>query len=198
MTPQTLTATVILILLVTNFGLNTKYKATKEKAELLYFGDLDGTGKPHIVEAKFDGDRCLPRRGFSCSRNAMPFLDSKLETFHNFASSTLTDLYTQQRLDQCQQFQVNTLESCLLVNNGESGFQLRPLPPLAQVAPCLSGIFVDVDRDGRQDIVMAQNFFGPQRETGRMSGGLSLLLKGDGKGDFTPIWPRAKRHRLAA
>ena len=177
-------------LLVTNFGNNTKYKATKEKPELLYFGDLDGTGKPHLVEAKFEDDRCLPRRGFSCSRNAMPFLTPKLKTFHNFANATLSDLYTQDRLDECQQFQVNTLQHGLFVNNGQAGFEFRPLPALAQVAPSMSSAFVDVDQDGLLDIVMAQNFYSPQRETGRMAGGLSLLLKGHGDGDFTPIWPR--------
>ncbi len=177
-------------LVVTNFGQNTKYKATTEKPELLFYGDLDGTGKPHIVEAKFDGDRCLPRRGFSCSQNAMPFLKPKLQTFHNFASSTLGELYTQPRLDQCRKFQANTLTSGLLINHGTDGFEYRALPALAQIAPSMSVVLADVDEDNRLDIVMAQNFYAPQRETGRMDGGLSLLLKGDGTGQFEPVWPR--------
>ena len=174
---------------VTNFGWNTKYKATKEKPESLYFGDLDGTGKPHIVEAKLDGDIRLPRRGFSCSKNAMPFLQSKMQTFHNFASSTLDELYTPQRLDQCRRFEVNTLASGLLVNNGVEGFTFRALPWLAQIAPSMDAVLVDVNQDAHLDIVMAQNFYSPQRETGRMDSGLCLLLVGDGKGDFAPVWP---------
>ena len=184
-------------LLVTNFGLNTKYKATKENAELLYYGDLDGSGKSHIVEAKFVGDRCLPRRGFSCSRNAMPFLYAKLRTFHNFATSSLTDLYSQNRLDRCEQFQVNTLKSCLLINQGDR-FELKALPQLAQVAPSMSGIFFDVDQDGQTDIVLAQNFYSPQPETGRMNGGLSLVLKNSKNGQFTPLWPFESGVNLAA
>ncbi|MDP7106809.1 MAG: hypothetical protein QGH41_07005, partial [Roseibacillus sp.] len=55
--------------LVTNNGLNSKYKASPEFPELIYYGDLDGSGKAHIVEAKYDAEgRLLPRRGFSCSR----------------------------------------------------------------------------------------------------------------------------------
>ena len=184
--------------LVTNFGHNTKYKATKENPELLYYGDLDGTGKPHIVEAKFDGARCLPRRGFSCSRNAMPSLSPKLKTFHNFASSTLTDIYAPGMLEQCQQFQVNTLATSLLINNGDDGFELRTLHELAQVAPSMCGIFVDTDLNGRQEIVIAQNFYAPQRETGRLNGGLSLLLDGDSHGGFTPVWARESGISIAA
>jgi hypothetical protein len=57
---------------------------TEKLPELLYYGDFDGTGKPRILEAKFEGSVCLPHRGYSCSSNAMPGLRSKLPTFHSF------------------------------------------------------------------------------------------------------------------
>ena len=37
---------------------------------------------------------------------------------------------------------------------------------------------------------MVQNFYGPEPETGNMAGGLSQLLKGDGKGNFEPVSPQ--------
>ena len=37
---------------------------------------------------------------------------------------------------------------------------------------------------------MAQNFHGPQVETGRMAGGLSVWLRGMGKGQFVATGPR--------
>ena len=37
------------------------------------------------------------------------------------------------------------------------------------------------------DLFIAQNFFSPQRETGRMDGGLGALMLGDGAGGFTPV-----------
>ena len=46
------------------------------------------------------------------------------------------------------------------------------------------------DNDGNLDIILAQNFFGSQPETGYMDGGLSLLLKGDGKRSFSAVWPK--------
>ena len=48
---------------------------------------------------------------------------------------------------------------------------------------------VDVDTDGLLDVVLAQNDFSPQRETGRMAGGVSMLLRGDGRGSFLAVWP---------
>jgi len=50
-----------------NLGLNTKYHPSKKKPALIYYGDMDGSGIPRIVEAKSskDKDRPLPVRGRS-------------------------------------------------------------------------------------------------------------------------------------
>ena len=44
-------------------------------------------------------------------------------------------------------------------------------------------------RDRNLDLYVVQNFFGPQRETGYMDGGVSLLLLGDGTGQFESVAP---------
>ncbi len=174
---------------VTNFGLNTKYKATPEKPEYLYYGDLDGTGQRHLVEAKLmDGD-LYPRRGFSCSQNAMPFIKDKLQTYHNFASAKLDGIYPSDKLQSAERFEADTLASGLLVNDGTGALTFRALPRLAQISPSFGVTLTDFDLDGHLDCVLAQNFFTPQRETTRMDGGLGLFLKGDGTGGFTPVWP---------
>jgi hypothetical protein len=56
------------------------------------------------------------------------------------------------------------------------------------VAPCLGLAFLEVNGDGVPDLYVSQNFFGPQRETGRMSGGLGALLLGQGDGTFQEVW----------
>lgn len=56
-------------IVVGNTGLNTKYKQpSNKKPAMIYYGDMDGSGKPRIVEAKkgkdvHDRDRPLPVRG---------------------------------------------------------------------------------------------------------------------------------------
>ena len=86
-------------------------------------------------------------------------------------------------------FVCNTLQSGLLINDGQGQFTFRPLPRIAQIAPGFGVALADVNADGNVDLCLAQNFFTPQLETGRMSGGVSLLLLGDGTGDFEPVWP---------
>jgi hypothetical protein len=174
---------------VTNFGFNTKYRATPEKPELLFYGDLDGSGKSNIVEAKFIDGEIFPRRGFSCSQNAMPFIKTKLRTFHNFASATLAGIYGEDRVEKATRFTAETLANGVLLNDGRGRFTFEELPRLAQIAPAFGVVLSDFDGDGHCDCVLAQNFFTPQRETERMDGGLGLFLKGDGAGHFTAVWP---------
>ena len=80
---------------VGNLGRNTKYHPSSAKPQYIYYGDFDESGASHIVEAKPGSDGLLPVRGRSCSSNAMPFLQEKFGTYHDFAMSSLTDIYSE-------------------------------------------------------------------------------------------------------
>ncbi|MFT6862842.1 MAG: hypothetical protein ACJAVK_001402 [Akkermansiaceae bacterium] len=183
---------------VGNVGLNSKYDATTEHPVLLYYGDMDGAGRPRIVEAEFEGETLYPVRGRSCSSNAMPGLKTKFPTFKSFAMAPLGDIYEEDKLGDAKKLSANTLESGILVNLSKKGgspkFEFRPLPRLAQISPIFGLAFTSIDGDAYPELYVLQNFFGPQRETGRMDGGVSLLLKNNG-GDFSAIWPD-KSHLL--
>ncbi|MAT31996.1 MAG: hypothetical protein CMP29_09425 [Roseibacillus sp.] len=177
--------------LATNFGLNTKYKASSKTPEVLFYGDFENSGRKRIVEAGFEGGVCYPHRGFSCSRNAMPFVGSKLKTFHNFASAALPEIYPRNSLGKSLRMEANTLESGIFRNDGKGNFTFEALPRLAQASPSFGSSFLDATGDGHPDIFLAQNFFGPQIETRPMVGGLGLILEGDGTGNFKAVSPTA-------
>ncbi len=174
---------------VTNFGLNTKYRATVANPCRLYYGDFDKSGRKHLVEASYEHDVLYPVRGKSCSSRAMPLLGEKFTTFDKFASATLPEIYTTTCLADAQQFEINSLESGVLTNDGKGRFTFEPLPYIAQASPGFGVVATEVDGDGLADIYLVQNFFGSQPETGRMDGGLSLLLIGQGNGKFQPVFP---------
>ena len=177
---------------VGNWGLNSKYKATAESPTVLFYGDFEGNRVKRIVEAKYEDDVCLPRRGLSCSSSAMPMVREKLPTFHEFATSDLFDIYTDEKIGDSTRYEANHLESGVLINetqDGEVAFRFVPLPRLAQASAIFGCQLVDVDADGFLDLYAVQNFYGPQRESGYMDGGVSLLLTGTGDGGFTPVGP---------
>ena len=176
----------------TNFGNNTKYHPTKEHPQLIFFADFDGSGKTSIVEAKTTESALLPVRGRSCSSNAMPVLAERFESYHSFASAALEEIYSPSRLDNAVQLKATTLKSCLLLNDGKGNFEIRPLPGLAQAAPGFGVQFL-ATAGARSSLFIAQNFYTAQRETGRMNGGVSVLLTSppatNSAVDYQSIWP---------
>ena len=177
---------------VTNFGLNTKYQPRPNRPVRLYYGDFDASGNSHIIETKTAADGALlPVRDKSASQQAMPSLSSKFPTFGSFASATVEAIYSPEMLGQARRFEMQTIESGVLWNESEPGgnvrFTFEPLPRLAQIAPGFGAQIVDTNLDGLLDIYLVDNFWSPERETGRMDGGVSLLLLGRGTGKFEPV-----------
>ena len=190
-------------LMAGNYGLNTKYHPSPGHPVSIYYGDFDDSGHAQVIEAKsLDDGTLLPVRGKSCSQAAMPMLRTKFPRFHDFASSDLIKIYTDQKLGSALKFEATSLESAVFWNEttGLGSFALthQPLPPAAQIAPVFGITFVDVDGDGDSDPVLAQNSYSPQRETGNMDGGVSLLLRNEGKRVFTVRWPQQSGIAVAA
>jgi hypothetical protein len=176
-------------LVVCNLGLNTKYKAKRNKPALLYYGDFDGSGSMRLLEAKYESDTLYPVRGKSCSTAAMPFLANRFGTFRDFAKSSLDQIYTPECVSEARRWEANIFESGVLINDGSGKFQFHALPRITQAAPGYGVVLTEVDGDGNADAYIVQNFFSPEPETGRMDGGLSLLLLGRGDGTFDPVEP---------
>ncbi len=175
--------------IASNLGQNTKYHASDKKPSRIYFGRFGENEAPSIIETKTTADCELPVRGKSCSQHAMPHLSEKFPTYHEFALAELTDIYTPNEIDSAEKFEANEFSSCILWNDGAGHFSFEPLPWMAQVAPAFGVVSLDVNADGWRDVFLAQNFFTPQRETGRMAGGLGTLLLGSESGEFETQWP---------
>ena len=173
---------------VGNFGRNTKYHASKEHPTLLYYGDFDQSGTAQIVEAEFEDETLYPVRGRSCSTNAMPHLAAKFGSYHEWGLAPLKSIYEPERLTQSLKMEAVTLDTGVLINDA-GRFAFAALPRVAQIAPVFGIVAQEIDGDGIPDLLLAQNFYGPQVETGQMDGGVSLFLRGNGDGSFTPVWP---------
>ena len=63
---------------------------------------------------------------------------------------------------------------------------MKALPMEAQFSRVYGIVVKDYDGDGKADILLGGNFYQSKPETGIYDASYGLLLKGDGKGNFTP------------
>lgn len=173
-----------------NVGLNTPYRASPAQPALLLYGDFDGSGRAQIMEAVEDGGRLMPRRGRNQLSAALPGPLKKIPTFEAYASASLHDLFSQERVEAAARFSATEFRSGVLLSQPDGTFRFSPLPRIAQIAPIFGVVAGDFDGDGKTDLYAVQNSFAPIPEIGRFDGGLSQLMRGDGGGNFQPVPPR--------
>ncbi len=176
-------------IVVGNLGLNYKYKTTPEEPFEVYYSDFDESGTKDIVLSYYNFGEQFPLRGRSCSSEQVPMLRQKFKTYDLFASSSLTEVYGENRLEQSLHYQAKTFASVYLENQGNGKFTMTALPNEAQLSSVNDIILDDLDGDGFKDILLAGNLYTSEIETTRNDAGIGLFLKGNGKGNFLPIPP---------
>ena len=104
-----------------------------------------------------------------------------------FGQATMSQILTEEERNQALKLSANYLSSSYIENKGNGQFEVKPLPVMAQTAPLFGMLAQDVDGDGNLDAVLVGNEYGSDMVGGRMDAFDGLVLKGDGKGNFTPL-----------
>jgi hypothetical protein len=104
-----------------------------------------------------------------------------------FGQATMSQILTEEERNQALKLSANYLSSSYIENKGNGQFEVKPLPIMAQTAPIFGMLAQDVDGDGNLDAVLVGNEYGSDMVGGRMDAFDGLVLKGDGKGNFTPL-----------
>ncbi len=158
----------------------------------LIYGDMNRDGIVDLVEARMESGTWRPLRG----RDALAVpggLSALLRvTYERFASTPLTDVIG--GLDPERRLGINELRHTVWLNR-PSGFESAPLPAAAQRAPAFGVAGADLDGDGHEDLVLAQNFYAGRPGAPPPAGGRGLWLRGDGEGGFEPV--RGSRSGIA-
>lgn len=153
----------------------------------MYVKDFDGNGSVEQILTAYNGGVSYPLALRDELVKALPFLAPRFPTYKSYAAKRVTDIFTPKELEGAEHKVVHTFASSLMHNNGNGSFTLVPLPDEAQLAPIYGMLAADVDGDGKTDLLVAGNFDGFKPEIGRMSSSAGLMLRGDGKGAFTPV-----------
>ena len=174
---------------VGNLGLNTQYRASPEHPALLYCGDFKGDGSTQLVEAYYEGDRLYPWRTRRDLGAGIPSILKRYPRNDFYARATLGEILGEDKLAAAQRFAATEFRSGVFLSQSDGTYRFEALPRLAQLSLLQGLVAGDFDGDGHADIYAVQNSYSPIPLVGRFDGGLSVLLRGDGRGHFTAVPP---------
>jgi hypothetical protein len=168
-----------------NTGLNTQYHPTPERPVLLYSGSF-GPGRPQLVEAYYEGDKLFPWRTRKELGSVIPSVLQRYSRNDSFARATLPEILGAEKLAAARRFTATALSSGVFLSQPDGTYRFSPLARIAQIAPIQGVVAGDFDGDGHADVYVLENSYAGSPAGTRFDGGVSQLLRGDGRGNFVP------------
>ena len=168
-----------------NLGRNNKFQPSTKKPLSIFAKDFDDNGSFDVALSKINDGKLVPVRGKECSSEQNPFLLEKIQSYKEFASLDMNQIYGEESLSEALNLIVYTFESAYIENLGDGNFAIEQLPIEAQTGPTLSMATVDFNNDGNPDILGVGAIYDAEVETIRYDGNYGYVLLGDGKGGFT-------------
>ncbi len=180
--------------IVGNLGTNSFYRASDKYPVGITADDFDKNGSYDAILSLYLPVSATDHTKMEYAAHLKDDYSSQLNsskkkflTYNAFANANLTELLSMYENKNPLQLHANNLQSSFIQNDGNGKFTMLPLPVQAQLS-VVNGIAVeDFDGDGNLDVVINGNDYGTEVSIGRYDALNGLFLKGDGKGNFTPL-----------
>lgn len=167
-----------------NWGRNHEHPSATQQPFMVHFGGPSGPGGLATLESYFDttSNRQVPARDWGTLSAWMPWLSQTFTSFEDFSKASMKDVLNTFPAP-LNSVQARYFESALLLNQDE-GFEVKPLPKEAQYAPVFGLAVADFNGDGKEDLILSQNFYDVSALDSRQDAGQGALLLGEGDGSF--------------
>lgn len=170
-----------------NLGLNSSFKASVKEPLSIVYGEFYNPGVINPILCYYNGGKNYPWYSKDEMAEQMPVIQKKYLKYKDYAQAQITDIFTAAQLEKSSKVIANMLQSVYLQNNGNKKFTTNTLPNYAQLSALNGIVSMDVDGDGNKDIIAGGNLYPLRVQVGPLDASIGILLKGDGKGNFTPI-----------
>jgi hypothetical protein len=173
-----------------NLGLNSLLKASVKEPVEMYLNDFDNNGSLDQVICSYQEGISYPVASFDELSDQIAGLDKKYLRYSDFGGKTITDIFGKKAIDRSTVKKAVQFESCLFLNNGNS-FEIFKLPIYAQFSPVRDILISDINRDGKQDLILAGNDYAVRPSYGRFDASFGWCLLGDSCHNFKTLMPEA-------
>uniref|UniRef100_UPI0025E76F8E FG-GAP-like repeat-containing protein n=1 Tax=Algoriphagus sp. TaxID=1872435 RepID=UPI0025E76F8E len=168
-----------------NHGLNTRFKASIENPIKMFVNDFDQNGSiEHLFAQKDNEGKNIPFTLKHELERQIPSIKKRFLKYASYNDKYLEDIFESKDLENSIIHEVNYLSSAVMINQGNSMFQIDQLPRMAQRSWIYTILITDVNADGIEDLIMGGNLRGAKPEVGQYDASYGEVLIGKGDGTF--------------
>lgn len=170
-----------------NYGLNAELKASLDEPVSIVAKDFDGNGSIDPIIGYYSQGKNYPyptRDALTTQINAMK---RRYPSYRDYAVTEYQEVFTEKELEGALKMNANCLASVILVNKGDTTFEVLTLPSAAQIAPMYGISIQDYDNDGYDDILMVGNRTDTETLSGYLDSSIGCVLKGNGNLQFKAL-----------
>ncbi|HVS95218.1 MAG TPA: VCBS repeat-containing protein [Puia sp.] len=183
-------------LVLGNIGENFYLHPDSTHPVKLWINDFDQNGIPDKILTRSVDGRDMPVFLKREMERQLPSLKKRNLRHEQYAQKSIRDLLPADQLDSSMIRRFDFCPSVIALNRGHGRFDIQPLPVMVQLSSVNAIRCIDVNGDGKPDLVMGGNDFGFLPQFGRLDASKGHVLLGDGKGSFTWIPPSRSGVRL--
>ena len=170
-----------------NLGMNSKYKASIEEPLCIYAADFDKNGTIDPIMCYYIQGKNYPAPTRDAMIGQISAMRHRFNTYDAYANATFDMTFSHEELKNAYLAKSETFMSSYIENMGDGTFTIHSLPIKAQFAPINGLIPIDINGDGKLDLMGVGNNYSGDASMGNYDAMTGLCLLGDGKGDFVSL-----------
>ncbi|MEM7367266.1 MAG: VCBS repeat-containing protein [Bacteroidota bacterium] len=170
-----------------NWGTNSQIKTGVGEPVRLHYKDFDQNGSLDMILSYFKAGKSHPLAPRDDLLSQLTVLKSQFPDYASYADIQVSDLFGEEELSTANLLQADILSSVFVEQKQDGSFELTPLPDEAQVSPVFASKILDLDGDGRMEVILGGNLYGTRIQLGRSDANHGVILRRNNQGEFEAI-----------
>ena len=174
-------------LILGNRGENFYFTGSFKAPAKLWISDFDNNGSTEkIITRQIDGrDMTLALKKELL--NQVKLINEQDLTYETFSDLSIQELLPRELLEKATVKTASWFKSSIAINDGNGQFTVSPLPREVQFSSVNAILVMDMNRDGKNDLVLGGNDSGFMPQYSKLDGSFGHILLNDGRGYFTRV-----------
>lgn len=174
-------------LLIGNMGLNTQCRVDDEEPAELFYKDFDNNGSVDPMLCFYIQHKSYPYVSRDELLDQMSMMRTRFTDYNSYADLTMKEIFLEEEMKDAKHLKANYLKTACFESGADGKLHEKELPLQAQFSPVFTISPLDYDKDGKQDLLLCGNMNHARMRFGKYDANYGVLLKGDGKGNFSYI-----------